>query len=57
MSNSCNGPEGCLAMMIDVMPDIAKMLLDKCVITKGTKDHPENYQVIYDFFCLESIGN
>ena len=57
MSNSWNGPEGCLAMMIDVMPDVAKMLLDKCVITKGTKDHPENYQVIYDFFCLESIGN
>ncbi len=57
MSNTCSGPEGCLAMMIKVMPNMAKVLLDKCVTTKGTQDHPASYQVIYDFFCLESIGN
>ena len=43
--------------MITNMPEMAKILLDKCVTTKGTKDHPASYQVIYDFFCLESIGN
>ena len=53
---SCYGPEGCLTVMIKNMPDIAKSLLDRCVTTKGSKDHPDSYQVMYDFFCLESKG-
>jgi hypothetical protein len=44
-------------MMIDSMPYMANMLLDKCVTTKGIKDHPDDYEVMYDFFCLESKGN
>jgi hypothetical protein len=44
-------------MMIDSMPNMANTLLDKCVTTKGTEDHPDDYQVMYDFFCLESKGN
>ena len=49
-NTSSNDPEGCLAAMITNMPEMAKMLLDKCITTKGTKDHPASYQVIYDFF-------
>ena len=54
---SCYGPEGCLTTMLRDMPDMAKLLLDKCLTTKGSKDHPASYQVLYDFFCLESKGN
>ena len=43
--------------MIKSMPEMAKLLLDKCISTKGSKDHPNSYQVMYDFFCLESKGN
>jgi len=57
VNTSCNDPEECLAAMITNMPEMAKMLLDKCVTTKGTKDNPASYQVIYDFFCLESTSN
>jgi hypothetical protein len=54
---SRDDPEGCFTVMITNMPEMAKILLDKCVTTKGTKDHPDSYQVTYDFFCLESQGN
>ena len=57
VNTSCYGPERCLTMMIDSMPYMANMLLDKCVTIKGTKDHPDDYEVMYDFFCLESKGN
>ena len=30
--------------------------MDKCVTVQGTKSDPKNYQVQYDFFCLESTG-
>ena len=43
-------------MMVESMPEMAKMLLDKCIVTTGSKDHPDNYQVMYDFFCLETRG-
>lgn len=42
--------------MIKIMPEMAKILLDKCVTTKGGKDHPSEYQITYDFFCLEETG-
>jgi hypothetical protein len=56
VDRSNHGPEESLAKMIRSMPVMAKMLLDKCLTTKGTKDNPANYEVKYDFFCLESKG-
>jgi hypothetical protein len=55
VSGSNHGPEGCLKLMIENMPEMAKKLLDKCVTTKGSKE-TLGYQVIYDFFCLEETG-
>ena len=55
MSGSHYGPEGCLKVMIETMPEMAKKLLDKCVTTEGSKD-ARDYKVIYDFFCIEGAG-
>jgi hypothetical protein len=41
--------------MIETMPEMAKKLLDKCETTEGSKES-RDYQVIYDFFCLEEMG-
>ena len=57
MRKSSFGPEGCLAAMIKNMPEMATLLLDKCRSHEGSKDHPDSYKVMYDFFCLESKGN
>ena len=37
------------------MPEMAKVLLDKCVTTEGSKDS-RDYKIMYDFFCLEETG-
>ena len=55
VSESYHGPEGCLKLMIETMPEMAKKLLDKCETTEGSKES-RDYQVIYDFFCLEEMG-
>ena len=55
VSGSHYGPEGCLKVMIETMPEMAKKLLDKCVTTEGSKD-ARDYKVIYDFFCIEGAG-
>ncbi|XP_028398166.1 transient receptor potential cation channel subfamily A member 1-like isoform X2 [Dendronephthya gigantea] len=55
VSNSHRGPEGSLASMIESMPEMAKVLLDKCVSTEGSKE-TRDLKVIYDFFCLEQKG-
>ena len=45
-------PEGCLAEMVQSMPEMVNLLLDKC---KTTREETDDIQ--YDFFCLESQGN
>ena len=55
MSGSDHGPERCLKLMVESMPEMAKVLLDKCVTTEGSKDS-RDYKIMYDFFCLEETG-
>ncbi|XP_028403676.1 transient receptor potential cation channel subfamily A member 1-like isoform X2 [Dendronephthya gigantea] len=54
VSESNYGPEECLTVLVAKMPEIAAKLLDNCVTATGSKGHPDNYQVMYDFFCLET---
>lgn len=55
VSGSDHGPERCLKLMVENMPEMAKVLLDKCVATEGSKDS-RDYKITYDFFCLEETG-
>ena len=55
VSGSDHGPERCLKLMVESMPEMAKLLLDKCVTTEGSKDS-RDYKIMYDFFCLEETG-
>ena len=53
MKSYHDDPEGCLAEMVQSMPEMAKLLLDKCRTTREETDDIHEY----DFFCLESQGN
>ena len=52
MKSYYDDPEGCLAKMVQNMPEIAILLLDKCITRRDETD-----DIQYDFFCLESQGN
>ncbi|XP_046851415.1 transient receptor potential cation channel subfamily A member 1-like isoform X2 [Xenia sp. Carnegie-2017] len=55
LKESKNGPENSLCVMIAGMPEMAKLLLDKCIETKENRGN--GCMVTYDFFCLESKDN
>ncbi|XP_028403677.1 transient receptor potential cation channel subfamily A member 1-like isoform X3 [Dendronephthya gigantea] len=52
VNNSHHGPERCLGKMIESMPEMAKILLDKCMTTTSCNETGDR-KVTYDFFCLE----
>ncbi|XP_046854435.1 transient receptor potential cation channel subfamily A member 1-like isoform X2 [Xenia sp. Carnegie-2017] len=50
-----NGPKKCFVHLIEKMPDQAKLLLDRCVVTSNHKPNSPDYNITYDFFLLGAV--
>ncbi|XP_046854432.1 transient receptor potential cation channel subfamily A member 1-like isoform X2 [Xenia sp. Carnegie-2017] len=52
-----NGAMKCFAYLAEKMPNQAKLLLDRCVVTSDDKRHSLDYNVTYDFFLFDNAGS